>query len=118
MALIKVKVDEKIYQLDRLTLGDGVVLKRRFGLAQLDMFNPADPETMLGLLTLAISKTDGVSISEAEEIASEIEFDAMENIAEEQDEPGPLEGDAAEETAKPVQSGSSAKRPRKPGTPR
>lgn len=120
----KVKVDGKVYELDRLTLGDGRVLKRDFGLIDLETFSTTDPDQMVGLIALAISKTDGISLADATLQAEDIGFDDFEPQEVEDESDAPLdktakvvEGDD-EVTAGLAKSGSSGKRQKKPGTPR
>lgn len=56
MAFFRVKVADKVYELDRLTLGDSWLLKQRFGLQDLTEFNPTDPGQLVGLMFLAMTK--------------------------------------------------------------
>lgn len=119
MSFFKVKVGEKVYQLDRLTLGDGYVLERDFGI---------DPEnitinigSVIGLLTLAISKTDGIPIAEARKVAEDVDFEDFQGVGDEDGDAAKAEdptkgGDADAATAARAKSGSSGKRRNKPGT--
>lgn len=110
----RVKVGERIYELERLTLGDGVTLKRDFGLTDLENFNPADPETVLGLMTIAIARTDGLTISEARKQAEDIDLaDFAPLEADAPEDPTSAADDAATES--PSKNGGSGKRPKKPG---
>lgn len=114
MALIKVKVGDKVYELDRLTLGEGAALKRRFGVTDLDKFDPRDPETLFGLMTLAIAKTDGISLKDAEDIAADIDLSDLSSVDEPVEDPTPAAVDAVA-TVAPDTSGSSETLPSVPG---
>ena len=108
MALIKVKVGEKVYELDRLTLGDGAVLKRRFGVTDLDKFDPRDPETLLGLITLAVSKARGIPIADAEKVAGDFDLADISGVEDEPEpDPTPAEAPVVAATVDPDTSGSS-----------
>lgn len=107
MALIKVKVGDKVYELDRLTLGEGAALKRRFGVNDLDKFDPRDPETLFGLMTLAIAKTDGLSLADAEKVAEDIDLADLSDAGEDPEpDPTPAAVDVAA-TVAPEQPGVS-----------
>lgn len=100
MSLFKAKLSGKVYELDRLTLGDGVVLKQQFNVTDLENFNPADPETLVGLLTLAVMKTDGVSLEQAQTLVSDVSFDDV-DIDDEAAAENPQVPDASEATVSP-----------------
>lgn len=71
MAFFSVKVGEKTYELDRLTLGEARVLKREFGLSDLGSFSGTDPDQLVGLLYLA-RKRESPAMSH-DEVLAEIE---------------------------------------------
>lgn len=100
MAVFKAKLDGKIYELDRLTLGDGVVLKKKFNVDDLENFNPADPETLVGLLTLAVMKTDGKTLEDALKVVEDVSFDDVDLDNEDAAE-NPQPASASEATVSP-----------------
>jgi hypothetical protein len=101
MSLFKAKLGDKVYELDRLTLGDGVVLKRQFNVTDLENFNPADPETLVGLLTLAVMKTDGVSLEQAQALVSDVSFDDV-DIDDKDEADNPQVAPVSEATVSPA----------------
>lgn len=113
MAFFKVKVGDETYELERLTLGDARVLKRDFGLTDLEFFSPSDPDQMVGLLALAISKTKGISISEATAEAEALDIEAFE--PQDTEDPTPAAEAAEDESAS---SGKSETRPKTTGRQR
>lgn len=84
MSFFKVKVDDKVYSLERLTLGDARLLKERFGLADLEEFNPSDPDQLVGLLFLALRK-ERPTEPEANLLAEieDLDIDAFSQVVEE-----------------------------------
>jgi hypothetical protein len=98
MAFFKVKVQDEVYELERLTLGQARRLKREFGLSDLEFFSPTDPDQMVGLLCLAIEqKRPGVdrAVILAEVEALDIDgFEPVEDDVEENPTPA-VEGDAS-----------------------
>lgn len=119
MAFFRMKVGDKLYELDKLTLGDACIMKRDFSMLDLTEFNPADPEQVMGLFALAMVKQDGISLTEAKKRASEIDVDGFEAMQEEEKpEVDPTKGAAGakEATGSRAKGGKSAKRPKAPGT--
>jgi hypothetical protein len=50
------KVGDKQYELPKLTLGEARILKKHFGLMQLEDMNPTDPDHLTGLLYLCLRR--------------------------------------------------------------
>lgn len=112
MAFFRAKCGDKTYELDKLTLGDARVLKRHFGLDDVEFFNPTDPDQAVGLLVLCLQRErpeESLEVLTAEVEALDVDEFAM------ADEPDPTEASATGETeSKP---GKSAKPRKTAGTP-
>lgn len=123
MSFFKCKVGDETYELERLTIGDSRILKRDFGLSDLEHFNPGDPDVVAGLLTLAISKAKDIPISEATKIADAVDFEDFESISDDEEEgaedptPAAEAADDAGAKAAPSRSGSRAKPRKTTGSP-
>lgn len=108
------------YELKKLTLGDARLLKRQFGLEDLDDLNPTDPDQLVGLLFLAKCKAEperdrGELLDEIEEL----DFAAMIEDGVQADDAAPEpEGPtgAGGEPAKDTKPGSRAKTPKTSGS--
>lgn len=112
MAFFKCRVGDKTYELDKLTLGDSRLLKREFGLVDLEEFNTTDPDQLVGLLVICLKRERpsadlGALIAEVEAM----DIEEFESVADE-DAEGPTED------AKPVKAGASATRRKTSGSPR
>lgn len=98
MAFFRVKVGDQVYELDRLTLGDGRVLKQKFGLEDLTKISPGDPDMLVGLLFLALkrAKPDAPDANLIAEI-EDIDIDGFTDLADDEDDDAgpPAEAGAA-----------------------
>lgn len=113
----KVKMGDKVYELDRLTLGNAQTLKQRYGLVDLEFFSPTDPDVLVGLMTLAIQKSTGLSLDEAEKIAQDCDIDGFEDMSDapaDAVDPQPAADD--EDAASKPEPGKSGKRPKSGGS--
>lgn len=100
------KVGDKRYQLEKLTLGEARVLRKQFGLEQIEDFNPTDPEQLAGLLYLCM-KRENPGLPDALIMAEIDGLDVMEfEAADEEEVPTPA--------AAPKQGGSGGKRAKSP----
>lgn len=135
-----VKVDERTFVLDRITIGDWRMFKTHFGLKASDIItdfknaagesvqvlNLDDPNVLVGLMVAALHHERPntgipVLIAEVEALGMDgLEFpDAESASGEPEGDAAPLgEDGASEATGAPAKSGSSGKRQKKPGTPR
>jgi hypothetical protein len=111
----KVQVGEDVYELDKLTLGDGRILKRDFGLTDLEEFNPGDPDVMVGLLSLAIKHSKGVSLADATAIAEAVDFEDFTSLGDEDEaDPTPAAPAADDPVSEPKSAGTgNSAKPRK-----
>lgn len=117
--IFKARIAGHDYLIDRLNLRDLRTLKQRFGMTQLEDFNPTDPDQLTGLLYLSLRREgngDELALAKAEqidlmEIMEWLQGAADDALADEQDEsPGPT----------PAAGGGSGKKatpPKKPGSP-
>lgn len=113
----KVRMGDKVYELDRLTLGNAQTLKQRYGLVDLEFFSPTDPDVLVGLMTLAIQKSTGLSLDEAEKIAQDCDIDGFEDMSgapADAVDPQPAADD--EDAATKPEAGKSAKRQKSGGS--
>ena len=137
-AAFKVQVDDKVFVLDRITLGDWRMFKTEFGLTASDIvttitddkgesveiLNIEDPNVLVGLIVAALHHER--PYASVPDLIAEVEGLDMSGIsfpqaqAEGEDEPDPTKlADAdSEGTVVPAKSGGSAKPRKKPGTRR
>lgn len=132
-----VKVDDRTFTLDRITLGDWRMFRTEFGLKASDItttvqnpetgesteiLNLDDPNVLIGLMVAALHhERPHAPIAD---LVAEVEALGMEGLqlfpdqgdAEESEE-SPLD-DGSEAAESPASSGKSAKPRKKPGTPR
>lgn len=134
-----VKVDDRTFVLDRITLGDWRMFKTEFGLNSTDItasvvnakgetveiLNLDNPNVLIALMVAALHHERphapiSALISEVEALGMDgIEFpDAESASGVPEGEDPQTGGDDAEVIAAPAKPGSSAKRQKKPGTPR
>lgn len=65
------KAGDKQYELPKVTIGEARLLKRHFGLAQIEDLNPTDPDHLAGLLFLCLRReSPGVPM---EKLLAEVE---------------------------------------------
>jgi hypothetical protein len=99
----KAKIAGKVYQLDKLTLGEARLLKREFGLSDLAYFSNTDPDVIVGLLAICIKRDDeSLTMDQATEQAEALDiedFDPNPDAPEEEPEEAPLEDAAADVAA-------------------
>lgn len=134
-----VKVDNRTFTLDRITLGDWRMFKTEFGLNASDIvteltndageavqiLNLDDPNVLIALIVASLhherpNAPVSALVAEVEALGMDgLEFPDLhpedEAVAED-----PTKGGVSEETAEPAQSqhGDQGKRPKKPGTRR
>jgi hypothetical protein len=135
-----VKVDDKMFVLDRITLGDWRMFKTEFGLSASDittsfkndtgetveMLNLDNPNVLVGLMVAALHHER--PYADISTLIAEVEALGMEGLSfpDLQSASGEPEGDDApldedddnEATASPAKSGKSAKPRKTAGTPR
>lgn len=108
------KVGDRKFELPKLTLGEGRILKREFGLEQYEDFNETDPDQLVGLLYLCLKREKPDATHE--ELIAEVEaMDVHEFASTDDTEEDPT--DAAPEAAEvpavkdvtDVKAGKSAK---------
>lgn len=60
MASLKIKLDDQTYEIDpdKLTLGEARILKRDYGMATLGQLNFGDPDQMVGILAIAVKRSN------------------------------------------------------------
>lgn len=56
MAFFRAQVGDKVYEVEKLTLGDARLLKRHYGLEDLSEFESGDPDILAGILFLALRR--------------------------------------------------------------
>lgn len=113
-------IDGHRYELKKLTLGDARLLKRRFGLDDLEDLNPTDPDQLVGFLYLALTKEDPTLAHDvALERAENVDFaDLMEAEAEPEPEERSAPLDEADAPGVPEKApGSRATTRKSSGTP-
>lgn len=89
MAFFRAKIGEKVYELDKLTLGQARLMKRRFDLTDLEEFNIGDPDHMVGILTLCLQQERPAA--ELETLIAEVEALDIESAVEMVDEEDPTQ---------------------------
>lgn len=102
-AFFKARIGEHVYTLEKLTLGDARILKRDFGLEDMDEFSPTDPDTLVGLLYLCLKAERPLADRTA--LIAEVEaldIDAFSDETEADEDPTPA-AQAADEDASPAQ---------------
>lgn len=138
-SVFTVKVDNRTFTLDRITLGDWRMLKTEFGLTASDIvmslpdgkggvietLNLGDPSVLVGLMVAALKHERpyaplGEIIAEVEDLGMEgLEFPSNDPEDEaDAEDPTPVGDDDGEEAASPAKSGKSAKPRKQPGTQR
>lgn len=85
----KVKVEDRLFELDKLTLGEARVLKKHFGLVNLSSFDGTDPDQLVGLLYLALKRERPDATHE--DLLGEIEGLDIEGFATAEDEQEEIE---------------------------
>lgn len=120
MAILEMRLDGEAYKVDpdKLTLGEALVLKREYGMADFTAFNFFDPEQMVGLFAIAVKRAHP-ELSEQDVL---VKVEGLEN--------GPIfekinkQVEEAQRKAKDPQpagvskaAGSPAKTRKTPGTP-
>jgi hypothetical protein len=124
MAFFKVVVSGKAYELDKLTLGDTRTLKRDFGLTDMENFSSSDPDQLVGLMFLAMSKER--PNERPEKILRDIEaidiLDVIEGIEDEDEDtsetdPTPAAAEVADDGVPLTPATNSETTPLTPGDP-
>lgn len=69
----KAHIAGRDYLLDRLNLGELRVMDERFGLSQIEDFNPTNPRQIVGLLTLCMVR-EGIPMENAQQLVEAIDF--------------------------------------------
>lgn len=126
MAFFKAKIGDTVYELDKLTLGDGQILKHTFNIPDLSEVGAMDPDVLVGMLAICIRRADpSKTLDQATVEAQAIGYD---DIVQGDDEKEPAEAadapleqpatvDASVATVSPETPGSSETAPETPGTP-
>lgn len=97
----KDKAGDRVFELDKLTLGDARVLKREFGLEDMEDFSPTDPDHLVGLLYLCLRREQPNAAQE--DLLGEIEdldINAFDEIPEEPDPTPAAEAGGSAKTRK------------------
>ncbi len=114
MAFFKLKARGKTYEIEHMTLLDGFILERDFGL-NVEHLAP-DFGTTLALLALAIHKNDGIPLAEARQLAEGMGVNEVEAVEEPAEEADPTKAGGNGGTGGRAKTGGSGKRQKKPGT--
>jgi len=117
-AFFKCKVGGKAYELPKLTLGEARILKRDFGLDDLEYFNPTDPDHLTGLLYLCLKRekpdaSHALLLAEVESLDVE-EFEQSDPETKAAPDPQPAVSDGGEQQP---DSGSPETTPASDGNP-
>lgn len=112
----RVKVGDRTFELDKLTLGEARVLKKEFGLKDLQAFSGADPDQLVGLLYLALLR-ENPALAHAEALAEVEGLDIESFGVADEDEPDPTVDVSTDGSTPPETSGSPVTTPKTGGTP-
>ena len=108
----------KVYELDRLTLGEARILKREFGLADLAHFNSTDPDQLVGLLVLALQRENpALTLKEAIAQVEDLDVEAFEEAPAAEEESDPTPAASGGEAPTEATAGSQETSQDEPGSP-
>jgi hypothetical protein len=107
MALLKIKLDGELFEVEKLTLGEGRILKRDYGMSDLSEINLADPDQLVGMLSISMKRTHP-ELSEEEVLAKVegLDFLTIENLGDDGVDPPRVVADAGKSATTRKTSGT------------